>query len=580
MDFRLPVTAALENELEEFVEGAHTEQVAQDNIGCAAKTQRKNQRKKMAFDKPAEQQGFGQYDQRQEQIGKKLAELTEESVVEEFPGIVGVHVEGQKGIDGQTGADGDKSEGNGGKQNEQGHAFLDNLEPEDKVASTFHVQKVEVDGGDAGPEASGAENLQEQDAAAPFLGEQEQDERTGHATKPEDEGEHEEGGQLDVFAVDALQAFVVVLKPAEHGEKHARQDAGYIGGGKLGELVGPGIDSETGRGEFLSDDQGIEIGVDAVDERSGQELGSEQKELAERGSGEGPAGQPADVVIAEQHIDGGRTEHLNHQSPYAPAGPGGGDAGKSGKNGGAERNLGLDLEVQVDGELHAMDSHQGIEHEVERIDAGDGHQKGLVVERSNGRSTQIEGSIAQEADAEIDIEYGAVVARRAVGTLDEGRREATVDEHLGDGHEDGEHGDDAVVGRQEQTGQNDTEHKLDALHGKAFEKAPEHAAEGAALQIVTHECLRLDRGRPGCFRVRYGHRGATDSARRTCGARVAWNRHRPERRNRESLQWLRGCGPDNGRRWQHGRRRKDGRSRCCRHPARKRRASACSDTQR
>ena len=107
MDFRLPVTAALENELEEFVEGAHTEQVAQDNIGCAAKTQRKNQRKKMAFDKPAEQQGFGQYDQRQEQIGKKLAVRTEDSVFEEFPGLVGVHVDGRNGMYGQSCADGD-----------------------------------------------------------------------------------------------------------------------------------------------------------------------------------------------------------------------------------------------------------------------------------------------------------------------------------------------------------------------------------------------------------------------------------------------------------------------------------------
>jgi len=62
---------------------------------------------------------------------------------------------------------------------------------------------------------------------------------------------------------------------------------------------------------------------------------------------------------------------------------------------------------------------------------------------------------------------------------------------LGDNHENGNHRDQPVLFGQQQTGQNNLDHKLDALLTNPFGETPEKAMDRCVDEVLSHAYINL-----------------------------------------------------------------------------------------
>ena len=96
----------------------------------------------------------------------------------------------------------------------------------------------------------------------------------------------------------------------------------------------------------------------------------------------------------------------------------------------------------------------------------------------DGRSGNPQQKTEKDGDGYGKIKDGIVVRVRPVLFLNQGVGETAVDKGLGNRKKDAQHRDDAVVLRKENPSDQDIEHELDTLAGKAIEGIPEYAVNG------------------------------------------------------------------------------------------------------
>jgi len=131
-----------------------------------------------------------------------------------------------------------------------------------------------------------------------------------------------------------------------------------------------------------------------------------------------------------------------------------------------------------------------IYNQIQRENADEGGEERDLVKGGNPWRRKKQESRNQKTNQDIEIKNRTLVQMASVLFLDQCRTKTTVDERLGNGHEDRQHRDQAELLRQKQPGQNYRSEKLDPLLPNALEEAPIQPFDRIVLYVGFHFCRR------------------------------------------------------------------------------------------
>ena len=143
------------------------------------------------------------------------------------------------------------------------------------------------------------------------------------------------------------------------------------------------------------------------------------------------------------------------------------------------------LEIQSTADLGQLDGVERTGEQGQTDDTERRHQIRHFVKPGNGRCSEEQTGINGNDDAHGDPENGGVVVIGDIFILDEGGIEAPLNEHIGQGDENGHQAELAVVLRVKDPGQHQLQQELGQLEAETFAKFPDQCGKDGFFVVIS-----------------------------------------------------------------------------------------------
>ncbi len=294
----------------------------------------------------------------------------------------------------------------------------------------------------------------------------------------------------------------ILLDGRERREEHFGDRPGEAARRDEHQVVGERVGAERGRAEHLPDQEVVRVPVHVEEEARAEDVRAEAEHAAQAPVGEREARPPGREGEEEERRGDGGDELLSDDGPGAVA------PGREHDPGDPRQDVPGHQKQLQPAEVH-LARQERLLRRVERRHDERQRERGeerlhlrLVVERGDRPRGGDPEHGEEHADPDARPEDGRAVGLGELPPLDQRRAQREVGEHRHDRGEHDHHRREAVVGRDEQPGEDDRDDRPEELAEDLRDRLPEDAAQDAPPE---------GRSRAACHRYPGGRAAARTS---------------------------------------------------------------------